>query len=112
MRRAAPAAHAASAAVEQRQTDVVPRARGDDLLLRTVQSPGRRETTVVLRRIGVTDHYLLVPRDPRAIPGEREECVEDLAGALKIGGPFEQRHHALRMGVAGKLLQQLDGEHV
>ena len=44
--------------------------------------------------------------------GSDEQRVEHRAGALKIGGRLEQRHHALRMRIAGELLQQLDGEDV
>ena len=95
--RAAAAADAAAAAVEQRQLDAVPRARGDDLFLRAVELPRRGEPAGVLRRVGVADHHLLVARDARAIPRQREQRVEHRAGALQIGGGLEQRHHALRM---------------
>ena len=90
----------------------MPRADCDDLLLRAIERPRRGEPTRVLRRIGVTDHHFLVPRDPCAIPGQREQRVENVAGAPQIGLPFEQRHHALRVTVASQFLQQLDGEHV
>ena len=112
MGRSTAAADAAAAAVEEREPDVVPPAGGDDLFLRPVQRPRGGEAAGVLRRIGVADHHLLVPRDARAVRGDREQRVDHRAGTLQIGGGLEQRHHALRIGIPRESLEQIDGEDV
>ena len=94
--------------------DAVRAAGGDDLLLRPVELPRGRDAADVLRRIGVADHHFLpiAAGDARAIPGNRQQAVEDAPGGAKIARRLEQRHDAQRRRDAGAALQQLDGEHV
>ena len=110
IRRTAAAADAAAAAVKQRQLDVRVAAGVDNRLLRAIQRPVRRQTSAVLRRVGVADHDLMPSVDPRAIRRDRQQRSKRVGGAPEIVDAFEQRHGAQPVLRAG--LERLDGEHV
>ena len=98
--------------MEQRDLDAALGAGADDLLLRLVQLPVGGEAAAVLRGIRVADHHLLPPLAPAAIPGQREQLAQDVAGVAQVVDGLEQRHDPQRPIRAGLLLQQLDDQHV
>jgi hypothetical protein len=85
---------AAATSVEQRDLNSVPSARLDDALLGAIEIPSRREPADVLCRVRVADHHFLPAVDPRAVPGNRQQPVENTAGILEVARRFEQRHDA------------------
>ena len=82
--RPAAAAHAAAAAVEQRDAHAGLAARRDNRLLRLIQRPRRAEAADVLRGVGVADHHFLVPADVRAVPRQRQQLSQHRARVAQV----------------------------
>ena len=108
MRRPAAATHRPAAAVEEGHVHAPFVAGGDDILLRRVEFPRRGQTSAVLGRVGIADHYLLAPSDAVPVPGNGEELSHARPSAAQVAHRLEQRYDAERRANARRRLKQLD----
>ena len=92
-RRAAAAADARAATVEESPAHASVAAHLADVTLGLVQRPVGGEEADVLVRVGVAEHHLLhrVAED-RAVLGQGEQIGHDRRGVLEVGEGLEQRH--------------------
>jgi len=92
--RSAAAPDGAAASVEQSELDAMLAKRLDQVELRAIERPVRRQIAAVLVAVGIAEHHLLpVPPafEHRAIAGDVERCPHDVVAPRKIVDRFEQR---------------------
>src|SRR5678816_1155360 len=96
-----------AASVKERDPHIAARASGNDGFLCFVEFPSSRQTADILCRVRVSEHHFLTALNPRSVPGEFEQRVENLRGVLQIVCCLEERHGPQRRGDASLFLQQL-----
>ena len=105
-------ANGATAPVEKRQVDaMLPRDFGE-LLLRAILRPRRRQLASILGGVGVADHHLLPVATPTAIPSQRQQLLQAVAGMVEVVQRLKQGDDRQCLLQTAGAQQQDDGQHI